>query len=174
MVGEVREGATNMVALSRRYETFFDGPPLIRLGGCDGKHPLDRKWQIGPREEPDEWRHKLTGWDGNVGMLTGHGLFVVDVDLYKPGAQEAFDALRELGLPDDTVRVLTGRGGLHLYYRSPIPIATRWEMKDANGEDYVGIDIRGEGGFVVVPPSVSPESKRAYEWESGYPNPDDS
>jgi hypothetical protein len=149
--------------VSHQLETWLGCPPLIRL---NGKAPLDPKWSSGPRCEPDVWRTRLDGYTGNVGLVTGNGLFVVDVDLYVVGAEDSVDDLYDLGLPAETATVLTGGGGRHLYYRSPVPIVSRALA------GYPGIDIKGDGGQVVVPPSVHPETGRSYEWECGY-GPDD-
>ncbi len=151
------------VQLSERYEARLGCPPLIRV---NGKCPLDLQWSSGPRQDPDGWRAKLEDHHGNVGLVTGGGICVVDADFYNVGAEDALDDLYDIGLPRETLTVLTGRGGRHLYYRSPVPIASRPLA------GYPGIDIKGEGGQVVCPPSLHSETGRAYEWEDGY-GPDD-
>ena len=116
----------------------------------------------GARREPERWREKLACHVGNVGLLTGGPLFVVDCDLYVPGAEDSCDRLRELGLPRLMITSLTGGGGWHLYYVTPVPIPSR------PLDGFPGIDVKGEGGCVVVPPSVHPDSQRQYEWEYSY------
>jgi hypothetical protein len=138
-------------------------PPLIRLVG---KSPIDEAWTIGPRAEPEVWRSRLHGWGGNLGLLAGalrHGgfLVVVDADARVPGYEDSLQTLYELGLPRETVTVLTGGGGLHLYFFSHVPIA-----KGPLAE-FPGIDIQGEGSQVVVPYSIH-ENGRQYEYEFGY------
>lgn len=145
--------------LSLELEGLLGCAPLLRI---NGKAPLDQQWSTGPRRDPDGWRERLTDHVGNVGMLTGNGLFVVDVDLYHEGAQDALDDLYDAGLPRETVTVLTGGGGIHLYYKTSVPIASR------PLPGFAGIDVKGEGGQVVVPPSVHHDSGRAYEFEDGY------
>ena len=56
--------------------------------------------------------------------------------------------------------VVTGRGGKHFYYRYP-------DTTIGNRAGILGrkIDVRGEGGLVVAPPSVHPETKREYIFE---------
>ncbi len=145
--------------LSHQYETWLGCAPLLRV---NGKAPLDQQWSTGPRRDPDLWRARLTDHHGNVGMLTGDGMFVVDVDLYHEGAQDSLDDLHDLGLRRETVTVLTGGGGIHLYYKTSVPVASR------PLPGYPGVDVKGEGGQVVVPPSVHPDTGRSYEWEDGY------
>jgi hypothetical protein len=91
--------------------------------------------------------------DANIGIdCARSGLAVVDVD-QKSGGPGNYDGTRRrlgLGL---TLRALTGGGGWHDYYEGAIP--TRLLAQ--------GIDLRGEGSYVVAPPSVH-ESGKAYAW----------
>src|SRR4051812_21371238 len=110
------------VQLSHQIEAWLGCAPLVRV---NGKAPLDRGWTSGPRRDPDEWREGLIDHCGNVGVVTGEGIFAVDIDLYAPGAEDSIDALYDMGLPRETVTVLTGGGGRHLYYRTTIPVRSR-------------------------------------------------
>jgi hypothetical protein len=92
-------------------------------------------------------------------MLTGHGLVAIDVDLYHPDAEGSLERLRELGLPIETVTQITGRGGRHYLYRCDVPI------RSGPLAGFPGIDVKGEGGQIVVSPSVHPDTGRPYEWE---------
>lgn len=95
-----------------------------------------------------------------VGIITGAvsaDLFVLDVDV-KPGAVEAMDAL--VG-EVTTVMVMTGGAGLHLWFRAP-----GRELHNSAGKLATGLDTRGEGGYVVVPPSGHP-SGRTYRFAPG-------
>ncbi len=85
------------------------------------------------------------------------GLVVVDID--------DLDAVPELTeqlgwdpTEDTTLVSRTGRGGLHLFYR-----AGSIEVKNSASRVVQGVDIRGSGGFVVIPPSAH-ESGRDYHW----------
>src|SRR5262249_23720168 len=146
-------------AISSELETALGVPPLIRI---NGKRPLDQSWSSGPRRDPMGWRRRLREHHGNVGLLTGDGLVVVDVDLYVAGADDAITELHHLGLERYTVTCLTGGGGRHLYYRSPMTVPSR------PLDGFPGIDVKGEGGMVVVPPSIHPHSGRPYDWEYSY------
>jgi hypothetical protein len=140
-------------------EQRFRVPPLVRL---NGKAPIDHAWSTGPRREAQCWRKRLVGYEGNLGLLTGEGLVVVDVDLYKPGAEDSLAELHALGLPHETITCLTGGGGRHFYYWCALPVQS--------GElvGFPGIDIKAQGGQVAVPPSVHPDTGIAYEWEFGW------
>ena len=80
------------VAYSRQLEDALGVPPLVRVRG---KGPFDLDWSKGPSRDPERWRRKLHGWDGNLGIWTGNGLVGIDVDLYKEGAVDSWDALRD-------------------------------------------------------------------------------
>ena len=101
----------------------------------------------------------------NVGVATGKasgGLVVLDFDVDAETGEDGLATLaaweRERGALPATVSAVTGRGGLHLYYRLPEGVEVRNSTNKA-----MGVDLRGEGGFVVAPPSVHPNG-RTYEW----------
>lgn len=98
----------------------------------------------------------------NIGIATGHAFFVVDIDP-RHGGDETWDMLR-MQQPDalpDTLEQTTGGGGRQIFYATPAAFAVKCSV----GEFGPGIDIRGEGGYIVAPPSVHPETKREYGWE---------
>lgn len=105
--------------------------------------------------------------DCNLGAAMGAasgGVFAIDFDVDEDAGKDGFATLRkwELGhgaLPDTTSAV-TGGGGYHLFYRMPGGEAVR---NSVNRE--LGVDVRGDGGYVAVEPSVHPSGRR-YEWES--------
>ena len=109
----------------------------------------------------------------NVGIRTGEisNLMVVDIDCHVGGANghESIGALAKQGflLPMGNAKhgigmVSTPTGGLHLYYAIPPGV----KIKNSSGEIAPGIDIRGEGGYVVAPPSKT--EKGEYKWKQ-YP-----
>jgi DNA polymerase-1 len=111
-----------------------------------GKHPLVRWRQfqtvLPSREKVERW---WTRWsDANIGMATGHlsGLVVGDFDGHV-AVQEA----KRRGLPS-TAFVRTGKPGGQHHYFAWSDDAPR-NFAGAVG----GIDYRGEGGYVVLPPS---------------------
>ncbi len=98
----------------------------------------------------------------NVGIVTGEisNLAVLDVDPQHGGAQ----SLRELEGQNEplprTVEAITGGRGRHLYFAyPPRPLRNRAGIAP-------GIDLRGQGGLIVAPPSIHP-SGRPYTWASG-------
>ena len=120
-----------------------------------GKTPALVAWQHAATTDPatvGEWC--LRYGDQNIGIATGGQLVVIDVDR-KPGVDggASLVALEErLGPLPRTVTVETGSGGEHLYFRKPESLP----IKNSAGKLGVGIDVRGDRGFVVGVPSVHP------------------
>ena len=135
-----------------------------------GKRPPMRAWQDAATTDTETIRLWWTGLyaDHGVGIATGagSGVFVLDVDI--SGGKSGDETLRELedayGPLTDTVRTITGSGGAHHYYRLPAGVEIR---NDSGRRLGAGLDIRGEGGQVVAPPTIHPTTGRAYEWEHG-------
>jgi hypothetical protein len=107
------------------------------------------------------WQTWLTA---DIGIATGGGLLVLDVDPRHGGDASLAELERRHGPLPDTPRALTGGGGVHLYFAVDQTIGNRAGLVP-------GIDLRGEGGFVVAPPSKH-ASGRGYAWELGA-SPDD-
>ncbi|MBZ0265259.1 DUF3987 domain-containing protein [bacterium] len=101
---------------------------------------------------------------GGIGVATGKesGIFVVDVD-GKQGKESLKNLLKENGELPHTVMQYTGSGWYHLFFKYPVD--TR--IKNSASQIATGIDIRGEGGYVVVPPSKHPSGK-TYGWREFY------
>lgn len=109
-------------------------------------------------------------WDKNpqynIGIATGNkssGLVVIDLDVDKNKGIDGYDVLRDWqnkhGKLPETWQSITGRGGYHYFYKDAIVHSNRVGL-------YEGVDIRGEGGYIVAPPSVHPNGN-IYEWEQG-------
>lgn len=101
----------------------------------------------------------------NIGMATGKpsgGIIVIDVDVDDEKGYDGLEYLRkwerERGELPETVMAITGRGGTHLFYR-----ANREIRNIANEEHH--IDVRGDGGYVMVAPSIHPNG-REVQWEN--------
>lgn len=121
------------------------GMPVFPLQpGCKipwrGSHGLDDA-TTDPGQIRDWWRHQP---DSNVGVATGHTHDVIDID----GPDGVISWARLDGLPPILGRVSTPRpGGHHLYVAAT-------GLRNGAGVA-PGIDIRGTGGYVVVPPAIN-------------------
>lgn len=89
--------------------------------------------------------------NANIGIATGEGLIVIDVDTLQHGGENGSESLKNYeiinGPLNDTFTVQTPTGGNHIYY------VTNNECKNATGL-LPGVDIRGTGGYVVAPGST--------------------
>lgn len=134
-----------------------------------GKRPLVAWREFQQRvATPDEVAHWATRWpDANVGIVTGRvsGLVVVDVDPRHGGDLALARWQAAHGALPATVEAVTGGGGRHLYFAHPGgTVGNRAGLRP-------GIDLRGDGGCVVAPPSLHPSGRR-YAWVVGR-GPDD-
>lgn len=105
--------------------------PLVRWGQLDQLSITDRRTLV-----RSWWRR----WpDASIGMQTGAGLVVIDIDPHHGGVVDpAWPETREARTP---------HGGRHRYYTSSKPIP------NSVGRVAPGVDVRGERGYVLVPPS---------------------
>ena len=102
--------------------------------------------------------------NANIGLATGavsQNVFVIDLDIDEDCGIDGYHSLedwqREHGDFPETWTAITGRGGYHMYFRGDGKIKNRAGIID-------GVDIRGNGGYVVAPPSIHKNGRR-YEWE---------
>ena len=121
-----------------------------------GKHPLWSKWQTGnwlatPPEVYAAWAARP---QANVGIVTGpaSGIWVLDVDPLHAGHERLAELEMSFGAIPKTYTVRTGSGGLHFYFSLA---GVDFDLTNGRGRLPVGLDVRGRGGFVVAPPSIS-------------------
>ena len=118
-------------------------------------------------KDADTLRQWWQRWpEANVAVVCGHvsgDLFVIDIDIKpekgKHGDEELLKWQAKYGDFPETVKQRTGSGGQHQFFRDP-NIALYKNKVNA----IPGIDVRGEGSYVVVAPSVY-EDGSVYEWE---------
>lgn len=105
--------------------------------------------------------------EANLGIATGQvsALVVLDVDP-RHGGYEALEHLQtRWGVLPASLMAASGGGGWHFYFRAPPAISIR---SRANLAGQTGLDVRGDGGFIVAPPSQHASSQR-YCWHSAEP-----
>lgn len=124
-----------------------------------GKHPLTSLVPAGLTQATRDPEQITLWWSrfpqANVAIRTGEGLCVVDIDPRHGGTRDALPPL-------DTLSVATGSGGEHLYLRLPPGV----EVRNSASRLAQGVDVRGDGGYVVAPPSLH-ASGAYYEWGDG-------
>ncbi len=130
-----------------------------------GKHPRNENGLTGASRDPAMVK---TWWDkwptANVGIRTGtmSGLVVIDVDQRHEGFDTLYELIKAHGPLPETVEQVTGSGGRHLLFQHP----GRDVKNDSQGKVLgQGIDIRGDGGYIVAPPSKHKDGG-VYAWEA--------
>jgi putative DNA primase/helicase len=114
--------------------------PLVEWGELQSRRPSE-----------SEVRAWFSQWpDANIAIVTGQISGIIALDL-ESGAD-----LGDRPIPPTPLQ-LTGGGGKHYLFRHPgFPIANAVRILDR-------VDVRGDGGYIVVPPSLHPSGRR-YEW----------
>ena len=98
----------------------------------------------------------------NIGLAIPENLVVVDVDPRNEGLVSLRKLESENEFLDVTLCAASGRGdgGLHYYYQRPDA-----DLVGGLGNlGYPGIDLKKQGGYVLLPPSVHPDTGRPYRW----------
>lgn len=137
---------------------------VLCTGDRVGKTPLVR-WRGYQLDLPSE--DDVRGWwatwpDANIGMCTGElsGILVLDAD----GNDARKGCLQRGGL-DETPTVWTGKiGGTHFHLAYP-----EGENLRNFARKLPNTDMRGEGGYVLLPPSLH-ASGNVYRWAEGTRN----
>jgi len=141
----------------------------VRTGRCTcnradcvsaAKHPLTLHGVADASKDPSTIAAWWRRWPfANIGIATGQvsGIVVLDVD--GPEGEESLRALEDQHGPlMETVEALTGGGGRHVLFAHPgHPVPNKVALAP-------GLDVRGDHGYIVAPPS-SHASGRRYTWE---------
>lgn len=127
-----------------------------------GKHPMVDEWQLKATTDEETIRAWWTETPyANIGLATGglDGLVVMDIDdgPKKVGSQSLDRLLEQHNPLPVTLAVQTGSGGRHYYMLSI------HEIKNSKSKVAPDIDIRGAGGYVILPPS-NHYSGGKYSW----------
>ena len=106
---------------------------------------------------------------GGFGIL-GEGCVVIDVDVKnkKPGFIEFSRLLKDQGIPSPTMMTITKSGGVHVFYQRPESMKESYVKTlvgvSVDGQKYIAVDLRGNGGYVVGPERFIPHLN---VWKSG-------
>lgn len=130
--------------------------------GSPGKHPRTKNGVKDATTDSATIRRWWANWpDANIGIATGlnpttgAGLYVIDIDMAKGADLASLDGLGFDDLPN-LLTVRTGSGGYHLY------LSCEEELPNSANKLGPFIDTRGEGGYVVAPPSYNRQGQ--YTW----------
>ena len=134
---------------------------------CKGKIPLTPHGYKDATKNAEAIKRLFANPQANIGVATGKmsGIFVLDIDIKNNAGGEASlaELEREHGALPKTVEAKTCSGGRHLYFRYPEQgVGCKTGIRK-------GIDIRGDGGYVIAPPSMV--DGKPYEWTRGIAEP---
>lgn len=118
--------------------------PMVKFGAESSADPdhITRTW----------WRSDASR--KNVGVHTGDGLMVLDIDTGHGGGESIQSLLAVHGPLPDTYAVSTPSGGAHFYF------TTDKDVRNSASKVGPGIDIRGHNGFVVGAGSVREQTDK--------------
>lgn len=115
-----------------------------------------------------KFRHIIERWwrdnpDAMIGVPTGEKIqaWVLDIDVKHNGHETLEQLEQEYGALPPTLSATTASGGKHFYFRHVAGVRNRGNLG-------AGIDVRGDGGYVVAPGSVTAAGGR-YEWDNSLP-----
>jgi hypothetical protein len=118
---------------------------------CAGKVPLV-KWREAASRDPEAVRVMFANKEADsIGVPMGQdaGVFLVDLDVKNGGGGLEWFAANKHRIPDTRVHT-TPSGGVHLLFQWPVGRSIR----NSASRLAPGVDIRGDGGFAVFPPTA--------------------
>lgn len=109
----------------------------------------------------DEGRRLNAGPFANIGGRVPKGLIVVDIDPRHDGHLTLAHWESEHGRMRETLRSWSGRGdgGCHYWFRRPEHAISLAPLRKT------GVDVKSSSGYVVLPPSIHPDSGSPYRWD---------
>jgi Bifunctional DNA primase/polymerase, N-terminal/Primase C terminal 2 (PriCT-2)/Family of unknown function (DUF5906) len=169
----VTDTAPSCLSEALRYATEFNWISFPVPLGTKKSHKSEKvsgggkKW--GATKDPDQIKRDFKKWPtANVGIPTGakNGFFVVEADTLAGGHKvDGIASLQTLiganGPLPETRTARSRSGSMHYYFKYPDGV----KIINSTSEVAPGVDVRGEGGMVVAPPSVKP-GRGTYEWLS--------
>lgn len=117
------------------------------------KHPYGKFAPQGLKNattDPDLIRQWFYQGSCNIGIATGAAscIVVLDIDPRHSGNETLENLEKQYGTLPNTWRFLTGGGGEHIIFKHP-----GGSVSNSAGQLGAGIDLRGDGGYIVAPPS---------------------
>ena len=153
------------LAYAARGWEVFPAPPGTKRSYKSAEHSNGAPW--GKTRDPEQIRRDWRKWpDANVGIATGidSGIFVLDVDTPEGHDVDGFASLQKLedehGKLPDTLMGESPSRSRHFVFNHP---GGDVYIKCSASEIAPGLDVKGDGGMVIAPPSVKPKRGR-YRW----------
>jgi hypothetical protein len=131
------------------------------------KYPMVEHWKEAATSDANQVRRLwASSPNANIAIACGapSGILLIDLDaIDDKNAYDGVATWRKLAAhygDIETREQRTGGGGLQRFYLHPgvgTEIGNRAKLLP-------GIDVRGDGGYTVVSPSIHPDTGKAYEW----------
>jgi len=128
------------------------------------------KW--GKTTDPEEIGRDFRRWpDANVAIVTGavSGIFVIEADTVQGHGVDGLASMAALetqhGPLPETLMAISPSGSIHRYYEHP---GADFKVWSRSGKLVLGVDIKGDGGMVIAPPSIKP-GVGEYRWLNDKP-----
>lgn len=161
--------------LALRYATergwhVFPVPPGSKKSHKSAEYSNGRNW--GMTNDPAEIRRDFRHWPlAGIGIPTGadNKIWVTEADTPKGHGVDGISAMKALeekhGPLPTTLQAISPSGSIHWYWRWP---DNGTVIANSSSAIAKGVDVRGEGGMVVAPPTVKPDVGR-YRWLNNNP-----
>jgi hypothetical protein len=142
-----------------------NGFTIFKANGKKGP----KGWSTAPFIEPDDVDEYLGSGKGNYGILIPKDVLCIDVDIrnFDKGDNPLKRLMEDVGvsMTESCARILSGGGGLHLYYRIPEGLQIQ-----ENQTKYKGLEFKMAGRFMVGPGSVHPDTNKVYVMKEPFSN----
>jgi putative DNA primase/helicase len=143
----------------------FPATSMVKKSCKSAQFSNGERW--GATRDLRQVRQDFTRWNGcRIGVPTGaiNKIVVVDIDTVAGHGVDGAAALAALelqhGVLPDTRQAASPSGSTHRYFRHP---GAGIKIRNSAGELGDGIDVRGDGGCIIAPPSINPDG-RQYRW----------
>lgn len=130
------------------------------------KSPLITNWpKVATKDlaQIKRWHEQFPGCMWGCATGSASGFWALDLDRHNgaDGAQALREYIRKNSLiSPKTLNQFTAGGGWHLLFRMPEGV----DVRNATGI-LPGVDVRGSGGYIVIPPSINQDTGQAYHWQ---------
>jgi hypothetical protein len=146
----------------------FPARPDKKCSYKSAEYSDGRKW--GATSDPAEVHRDFARWpNARIGIRTGiiNKIVVIETDTVAGHGVDGAASLAQLevehDLLPDTRTACSPSGSIHRYFRHP-----GIKIKTTASEIGTGIDVRGDGGMVIAPPSTNLDG-RTYRWLNKLP-----
>jgi hypothetical protein len=153
-----------------RGVAVFPVPPDAKRSYKSAEHSNGRAW--GTTRDAGEICRDFMRWPkARIGIPTGavSGIVVIETDTVEGHGVDGAIAIAELeaahGALPVTLQAISPSGSLHRYFRHPGALV---KIRTTASELGRGIDMRGDGGMVIAPPSANLDGRR-YRWVNKLP-----